>query len=131
MEKIEFSGYAVSEEINYGTIIWTHQLLCFSINKNIDWLSTDGIAVKTPVDVKYIEHYYPLSTFLFRHGNEKKNVELLNEFSMKRLYLLDDYTYDRLEKDIYPFCAPCMHDCIFRNQHGARLVRCLKKTLKK
>lgn len=140
MKKIEFEGYAVSEEIQDNVTIWMKQEFSFSFNDNnkyikshfdIDWTSINPFLIKTPDDVKYIDHYYTLSRFLFRCDEEKRHNILLNEFVVKRIFLLDDYTHDRLEKGIYPFCAPCMYDCIFKGQYGsgATLVKCLKKNI--
>lgn len=135
MKKTKFSGYAITEEIKENTIIWTKQTFNFminDINNMVDWVSKDVFLIKSPEDVKYIDHYYPLSHFLFQceEMGKDKHIRLLNEFCVKRLFLLDNYTYDRLEKGIYPFCAPCIYKCIFPNKYGARLVKCLKKTYK-
>jgi len=133
MKKIEFSGYAVSEETQDNVTIWIKQKFIFSFNdknKYVDWTSINSFYINSPEKIKYIDHYYSLSTYLFRCDEEDRHNLLLNEFCAKRIFLLDDYTYDRLEKGIYPFCTSCIYDCIFKCQYGsgAKLVKCLKKT---
>ena len=134
MKKILFNGHAVTEEIKNNTTVWIKQELIFNINdknKAVDWKATNSYLIK-PVkpseDIKYIDHYYSLSDYLFRCNETDRHDRILNEFCVKRIFLLDEYTYNRLEKGTYPFCAPCVYGCIFQNKYGAKLVKCLKKT---
>ncbi len=129
---IAFSGKAVTEENINGTKAWMKQQLWIwidEINYNINWEVKNAYLVKLPSDVKYIDHYYSLKNWLHRKEILHKYNRILNELVIQRLFLLDSYTYKRLEKGIYPLCAACKYECVFNNFHGT-LVRCQKRTIK-
>lgn len=132
---IEFNGKAVTEEILNGGKVWMIQNLWIwidEINHNINsWKAKDAYLIKSPFDVKHIDHYYTLKTWLDRYDISDKYNKILDKLVLQRLFLLDGYTYKRLEKKVYPLCAPCKYECVFDNFHGtSSLVRCNKRTIK-